>query len=123
MWVEHRHFMTSVVDEDERPVALLVHNSEEVAIVIREWRLRFLRESLDAAESCVLGTPDQFSVPGKRKSNTYLDDNFTGEVVDNRVVVSGVNYQWDSSGGHVCCKFIEEAGGSDIIYENQSTLV
>ena len=65
-WLLLRHEMARSRDEDVRPVALLVHNSEEVAIVVCERRLWLLRKALDAAESGVLQSICQIGVLGKK---------------------------------------------------------
>ena len=70
-------FVSCVVDERVREVALLVDDALEVSFVVRERRLRLLREALDPAERRV------------------LDEDLRREVRHDRVVVAGIQDEGD----------------------------
>jgi hypothetical protein len=48
------YFVSCMSDDDIRQATFLVYDTLEVAFVVRERRLRFLREALNAAECRVL---------------------------------------------------------------------
>ncbi len=48
------HFVSSLVDEDIRPVTLLMNDTGEITSIVVPWSGRFASEALDATESCVL---------------------------------------------------------------------
>ena len=81
-----------MIDEDVREVSLLVNDTLEVALVIRERRLRLLYESLDPAERRV------------------LNDDVRREVLHDRIVVPGIQDDGDVCSTCVAHQLIHEYG-------------